>query len=215
MFGNNQDSFILGVPTGTLSAEARQRQNNIQDFLTKSDYQLNQDFKKMQQEFEFAKALDALRQSGDLSAINLQGGFALDQTNLNIHNQSLMNAIRYGSVPSGAVQSAAKYLGVPYIWGAKTPGKGFDCSGLVQQAYEDMGYSFKNRLTSTELRNNPKKYGFVEIPLSEAKAGDVLWTKGHVALKAGANITIEAPKKNDKVRYRTQGDRFKKAYRHI
>lgn len=45
--------------------------------------------------------------------------------------------------PSGdtsIVESAEAYLGVPYKWGATTD-KGMDCSGFVQKAYEDAGYS--------------------------------------------------------------------------
>ena len=45
--------------------------------------------------------------------------------------------------PSGdtsIVESAEAYLGVPYKWGGTTD-KGFDCSGFVQKAYKDAGYS--------------------------------------------------------------------------
>lgn len=38
------------------------------------------------------------------------------------------------------VESAEAYLGVPYKWGGTTD-KGMDCSGFVQKAYEDVGYS--------------------------------------------------------------------------
>ena len=47
------------------------------------------------------------------------------------------------SMPSGytsIVESAEAYLGVPYKWGGTTD-KGMDCSGFVQKAYEDAGYS--------------------------------------------------------------------------
>ena len=45
--------------------------------------------------------------------------------------------------PSGntsIVESSEAYLGVPYKWGGTTD-KGFDCSGFVQKAYKDAGYS--------------------------------------------------------------------------
>lgn len=38
------------------------------------------------------------------------------------------------------VESSEAYLGVPYKWGGTTD-KGFDCSGFVQKAYKDAGYS--------------------------------------------------------------------------
>lgn len=216
-FVNNQDSFILGVPTGTLSSEARQRQNKIQDFLTQSDYRLQQEFKLMQQDYEFNKSLQALAQRGELDAINLQGGFNLNQARLDQSTASMINGLKYGSVHSGAVKSASKYIGVPYVWGG-TSKSGTDCSGMIQQAYQDMGYSFSKRLTSQGLRDNPKSYGFVEIPLSEAKPGDILWNKGHVAMLYDKNNVIEASRGKGKTVVQTAWNRktqFQKAYRHM
>lgn len=55
--------------------------------------------------------------------------------------------------PSGGtsiVESAEVYLGVPYKWGGTTD-KGMDCSGFVQKAYEDAGYSI-GRTTQLQAR---------------------------------------------------------------
>ena len=34
---------------------------------------------------------------------------------------------------------ALAQVGTPYLWGGETPGVGFDCSGLVQAAYQAAG----------------------------------------------------------------------------
>lgn len=57
------------------------------------------------------------------------------------------------AAPSGdtsIVESAEAYLGVPYKWGGTTD-KGMDCSGFVQKAYEDAGYSI-GRTTQLQAR---------------------------------------------------------------
>ena len=61
------------------------------------------------------------------------------------YQQVMAKAVQYGLGQSGtaqghlvtgsgeaAVAAAMTQLGVPYVWGAETPGVGFDCSGLVQ-----------------------------------------------------------------------------------
>jgi cell wall-associated NlpC family hydrolase len=39
-----------------------------------------------------------------------------------------------------ALRAAISQIGVPYVWGGETPGKGFDCSGLVQWAWMKAGF---------------------------------------------------------------------------
>lgn len=43
-------------------------------------------------------------------------------------------------IKSRIVSTAARYLGVPYVWGGVTP-DGFDCSGFVQFVYAMQGIS--------------------------------------------------------------------------
>lgn len=92
---------------------------------------------------------------------------------------------------NGVVKAADSYLGKPYVWGAASS-NAVDCSGLVMQAYKANGVKFPDRMTSNSLSSNPKKYGFVEIPIKQAQPGDVLWNKGHVAIMYDGKNVIEA-----------------------
>ena len=82
-------------------------------------------------------------------------------------------------------ETAKEYLGVQYRWGGRSH-KGIDCSGLCFNAYWFNGYTLwrdANIDRSTILR---------KIPLEEAKKGDLLFFKGHVAMCLGDGNIIHA-----------------------
>lgn len=129
-----------------------------------------------------------------------------------------------GSVASGNVDSnmsavANKYLGIPYVWGGNSR-TGTDCSGLVQFAYQDMGINFASgeRLTSAKMNSKYRQYGFEQIPVSQAKPGDVMWNQGHVAMMYDSQNVLEASQSKGKTVIQTAWNRnkpFTKAFRYV
>lgn len=67
---------------------------------------------------------------------------------------------------------AMKYYHLPYIWGGSGP-LGYDCSGLCEAMYKEMGLAFPGRMNSQQifntLLNNPK------VGLNEADLGDLVF----------------------------------------
>lgn len=91
-----------------------------------------------------------------------------------------------------ALAYAARFLGVPYVYGGESP-QGFDCSGLVQYAYDKLGIKLPR--TSQEQA----KVGLA-VPRDELQPGDLLFfnepgegANSHVAIYAGGGQEIEAP----------------------
>lgn len=93
--------------------------------------------------------------------------------------------------PSGdtsIVESAEVYLGVPYKWGGTTD-KGFDCSGFVQKAYKDAGYSI-GRTTQIQALEGEEVEDYVP--------GDILcfgrskWNIFHTGIYIGDGKFINA-----------------------
>ncbi|MBF9071411.1 C40 family peptidase [Streptacidiphilus fuscans] len=92
-----------------------------------------------------------------------------------------------------AIGYAEAQLGKPYVWGGNGP-YGFDCSGLVQQAYRRAGISLPRVAADQYRATSP-------ITASQLRRGDlVFWSSSsrasgihHVAIYLGGGRYIEAP----------------------
>ena len=139
-------------------------------------------------------------------------------------DEVLAKAAEYGDASSAVVRGetlsgsaaaviagAMTQLGVPYRWGAETPGVGFDCSGLVQWAFAQAGVRLP-RTTSQQITAG------VAVPsVGELRPGDLVFTRsvrdgrvvdvGHVAIYVGNGRVIVAPRTGDVVTVRPIGAR--------
>ena len=99
------------------------------------------------------------------------------------------------SVAGNAVlEIAARYVGVPYRSGGKTP-QGFDCSGFTSYVFAQLGVS----LSSTS--GGQRSAGTV-VSRADARPGDLIWTPGHVAIYAGGNTEIDSPRPGKSIQFR-------------
>jgi peptidoglycan DL-endopeptidase CwlO len=97
-----------------------------------------------------------------------------------------------------AVAIAAKYLGVPYVWGGASP-SGFDCSGLVMYVYSQLGISLPHGATAQQQMSK-------QVGLAFLLPGDLVFFGGpsysyHVGIFVGGGTMIEAPHTGAVVRY--------------
>jgi len=98
---------------------------------------------------------------------------------------------------SRAVALASTHLGTPYVFGGEQPG-GFDCSGLVQWTYRQLGIDLP-RVSSQQGRAG------VEVSAAEARPGDLVYFDregpvDHIGLYAGDGKWVVAPKTGDVVK---------------
>jgi cell wall-associated NlpC family hydrolase len=106
------------------------------------------------------------------------------------------NSARNSSTQGATTASAAqiiKYaetqLGVPYVWGGESPGKGMDCSGLTQWAYGKAGVKIPRVAADQQKIGN-------KVPTNKTQPGDLLFVGDpahHVVMSIGGGKIIEAP----------------------
>ncbi|KOG11710.1 MULTISPECIES: C40 family peptidase [Streptomyces] len=108
---------------------------------------------------------------------------------------NLGNEVPASQRGAAALAAAATQLGKPYVSGAEGP-NAYDCSGLTMWAYGQAGVDL-TRTTYTQQNDG------VKIGRSQLKPGDLVFfnSLSHVALYAGNNTILHAPKPGAVVRY--------------
>lgn len=120
---------------------------------------------------------------------------------------SLLGGTLAAGSGEAVVAAAMTQLGVPYLWGGTTPGVGFDCSGLVQWAYAQVGISLP-RTTGQQVSVG------IAVSVGELRPGDLVFSRsvrrggevverGHVAIYAGAGQVVVAPRTGDVIQLRS------------
>jgi cell wall-associated NlpC family hydrolase len=99
------------------------------------------------------------------------------------------------------VHIASKYIGTPYVWGGSSPG-GFDCSGLVQYCYKQIGVHLDRTTWDQVKEGHAVQWGHFQ-------PGDLIFSNfegpgagaTHVVIYAGHGQVIAAPHTGGHVEY--------------
>jgi cell wall-associated NlpC family hydrolase len=98
--------------------------------------------------------------------------------------------------------AAALYLFCPYLWGGKSF-LGIDCSGLVQNAFRDIGVTV---LRDTDMQRDTIGTRLPATTEADLERGDLLYMPGHVLIYEGDGAVIHADGASMIVRRETLAD---------
>lgn len=136
--------------------------------------------------------------TGYVSESYITVGNESDSTNPLVRETPLIESIYTGADVAAETE---KYLGVPYLWGGFTP-MGFDCSGLVQYVYKQLGITLE-RTTYYQVhqgqivdRNDLRPGDLIFFTTNDSDPNDI----SHVGIYKGNDMFIHAPQPGDVVR---------------
>ena len=109
-------------------------------------------------------------------------------------------------VMAKVLQIAKNQIGKPYVWAQASPRAGFDCSGLIEYAYEAAGIKTPGRLTTGPMKKMGKNVAWKNI-----QPGDWIVRhsggSGHVVMYVGNGQVIASPQTGEVVQFQPL-DRF-------
>ena len=79
-----------------------------------------------------------------------------------------------------------QFIGNPYVYGGTSLTEGTDCSGFVMSVYAHFGINLPR--TSGEQGKSGTNVGGIE----NARAGDLVWYSGHIAIYTGNGKVVHA-----------------------
>lgn len=173
------EKINLNTTISSKESEIAQLDQEIQDAL-----------KAQQEAEEAARREEAARQEAinnqqNNVQNNTQSGNSSGNSNSSGNGSSQTIVPPQGQDGAALVQYARQFLGNPYVYGGNSLTNGIDCSGFTQQIYAAFGVSLPRTADAQASCG-------VEIPLSEAKAGDLLCYWGHVGIYNGSGGIIHA-----------------------
>lgn len=117
------------------------------------------------------------------------------------HDYAAVKQRKYGRsyLRNEIVETARRFIGLPYQWGGSSPDDGFDCSGLTMAVYRVNGLNLP-RMSKEQYRAG------IPIKKGQLKSGDLVFfatSRGkrvsHVGIYTGDNKFIHAPGKGRRI----------------
>ena len=143
-----------------------------------------------------------------VSAATSKNKHAVKTPLLSKNNSSLVPPMA-AKQSSEVLSRAVNVLGTPYRWGGSSPSKGFDCSGLVKYAFNDVAAVDLPRTSNAMAAGHG-----VKVDRKDLKPGDLIFFNiksrrvNHVAIYLGNDRFIHAPRRGKSVTI----DTLKKPY---
>lgn len=194
----NNDKVELKAKKDALEAES-QKLTNLKAENEAKLVKLNESKNEQSALLENLKSKEAFFANYiDETQIQIQELLKQIQQGNNLQNSNNTSMGSYNFNSNSVIAFAAKFIGIPYLWGGTSPQTGFDCSGFVQYVYANFGIKL-GRTTYDQIKNG------YEVKREDLKPGDLILfgtaeDPHHIGMYIGNGAYIHAPQTGDVIK---------------